>query len=402
MVLGAILFLAAASPAPAADLRSLYETHQWLELRQALAGGDGPDLYRGAVAAVFHEDAVAERLLRRVIGDNPHSDDAYAAHRMLGRMYLRDGQYRRLWSDLEERSAAFPGHSELHDERVELAGFQGLPDQRLRRSRPSTLRFKRRVFVPVSIDGAAARYFVDTGAWISCLSASEARRLHLVVHEASGVLGNSAGGTTGFHTAVARHVRIGGYEFEDVSFAVFPDDQQPWSALPEGERGIIGIPMLLGLGSLRWKAEGTLEIGSRAPARPTSPPNLLLDEDHLVTLASVAGRPVRATVDTGAETTDLYASFASQFPDLIRDSSRATEELKGVGTTATYESLTVRQLRLEIGGATIVLRPAKVVLRDIGAADCVGNIGLDLLTQPGGFSIDFSSMILELAPARQP
>jgi predicted aspartyl protease len=384
----------------APDLHALYTEHRWPELRQALAAGEGPALYRGAVAAVYHQDAEAEEVLRTVIRAAPRSDDAYAAHRILGRMYLRNGQYRRLWSDLDERLAAFPGRTELEAERSELAGFRELPDQRLRRSRPSALAVRRRVFVRVSVDGTPSWYFVDTGAWISCMSASEARRQGLVVHDAGGVLGNSAGGTTGFRTAVARRLTIGGYQFENVSFAVFPDGQEPWSTLPEGERGILGVPLLIGLQSLRWRVEGTLEIGSRPTSRQSAEPNLMFDDDHLVATATVAGRPMRATVDTGAETTDLYAAFARQFADLVRAGTRSTTELKGVGTTVTYESIEVPEVTFVIGGGSAALRPAPVVLRDIGAAGCVGNLGLDLLTQTGAFSVDFSSMRLDLTGAR--
>lgn len=51
-------------PPTESQLKSLYEGGRWTDLREALQGHKGPALYRGAVAAVFNEDRVAERLLR--------------------------------------------------------------------------------------------------------------------------------------------------------------------------------------------------------------------------------------------------------------------------------------------------------------------------------------------------
>jgi hypothetical protein len=383
------------------DLDTLYRAHRWLELRAALTRS-GPALYRGAVAAAFHDDAGAERILRALIRAEPRSQQAYEAHRLLGRMYLRNGQYRRLWTDLEDRLSAFPGRAELAAERNELAAFRGLPDQRLVSSRAAVLRHDRSVFVPVSVAGRAAKYFVDTGAWLSCMSESEARRLGLTILDGGGTLGTSAGARAGFRAAVAHRVVVGEHHFEDVSFAVFRDDQEPWSQLPPGERGILGVPVLLGLEALRWSALGTLAIGPGPGAAKASAPNLLFDDDHLVVAATAADRPLLATLDTGAETTDLYVRFARDFDGLVRDGKRSTTEVRGVGKAESFESLTVPELSFVLGQAPVTLRPGRVILREMGAACCVGNVGLDLLTQTGAFSIDFTSMRIELSGAAVP
>ena len=108
-------------------------------------------------------------------------------------------------------------------------------------------------------------------------------------------------------------------------------------------------------------------------------------------------RELPATLDTGAETTDLYAAFAKAMPSLLRESGTgsATEGI-GVGGAERFDSITLAELPVRLGGLDTVLRPARVLLKQIGPERSAGNLGLDLLKQAGWFKIDFEAMILEL------
>ena len=53
------------------DVKALYDSHQWFELRDALAGKSAPALYRGAVAAAFNRIAEAEAALKPLIDGDP-------------------------------------------------------------------------------------------------------------------------------------------------------------------------------------------------------------------------------------------------------------------------------------------------------------------------------------------
>ena len=229
------------------------------------------------------------------------------------------------------------------------------------------------------------------------MTESEAKRLGLEIRDVAGTLGTSAGARTEFRTAVAKRLTLGNVEFENVSFAVFRDDQEPWSHLPHGERGILGIPILLGAGTLRWRNDGTIEIGAPGARRDLAAPNLFFDENHLVVAAAIDGHTVLTTLDTGAETTDLYGRFAAAFPMLIESQGKkSSTEVRGVGHAESFDSVTLPALTFRLTGVDVALRPAQVILKDIGAKCCVGNLGLDLLTQADGFTIDFRSMTLQL------
>jgi hypothetical protein len=384
------------------EVKPLYENHKWIELNDRLRKTKGMPLYRGAIGVAFNQDPRhAEEILLSVIRSGPGSEEAYEAYEWLSHLYFYRGQYRSLVSIMGKRWASFPNKKERQQEQRTIAGFHGLPNQIVEKIAPSTLHHEEgSIFVPLSIDGSAATYFFDTGAWISGMSESEAARLGLSVKDTSGTLGNSSGSRVGFRTAVAKEVVVGNVRFKNVSFAVFPDNQEPWSVLPPGRRGIIGVPMLVGFGTLRWTRAGTMEIGNGPEPFDIRKSNLVFDNDHLVVTATVAERTVLATLDTGAETTDLYKPFADEFANLLKENGKkdSTEE-RGVGHTETFDSVTLPELRIRLGGLDTVLSPAHVLLKSIGANCCVGNFGMDLLRQGPSFSIDFGTMTLRLGPA---
>src|SRR5207249_3007824 len=120
--------------------------------------------------------------------------------------------------------------------------------------------------------------------------------------------------------------------------------------------------------------------------------NLVFYENRLLLWTAVSGTRVFATLDTGAETTDLNANFASQFAEMSRNGIRDTTAVSGAGGTAAIDSVTLPEVAFDIGGTIATLRPAHVTMQrnpTMGGRCCIGNIGLDLLLQSGAVTIDF-------------
>src|SRR5260370_7444507 len=153
------------------------------------------------------------------------------------------------------------------------------------------------------------------------MSESEAKRLNLTIHDGAGTLGTGTGVRGGFRTAVAAELVVGGIQFRNVSFAIFRDDQEPWSELPPGRRGLLGIPVILGFRTLRWSQDGAVEIGRQPALLAPSQSNIFFDDDHLVIAAVLGQSTVLATLDTGAHTTHPYPSFSKEFASLPTDSA---------------------------------------------------------------------------------
>jgi len=380
------------------DLRELFHQHAWLALREAV-GPASPKIFHAAVAAAFNQSKQAEGLLQSVIEKEARSEDANQAYALLSAMYLRAGRYGTLLANLDRWSVAFAGRPEVAEAQADVEQFRGLPDQVNDRARRATVaQHGGDIFVPLTIDGEAVTFFFDTGAWVSVLAETEASRLGLRVRDAAGTIGDSSGRGVKTRMAVADHVTLGPLHARNVSFLVVPD-QEPFTSLPSGRRGIIGMPLLVALERIEWARAGTVTLGGDAPASGR-PPNLMFDGNHLLTLARVFDRDVRLTLDTGATTTDLNRNFAEAFASVVvREGTKNRQAITGLGGTQVDEAISVPEVAFELGGRHVNLRPASVTLQQragIGGRCCVGNLGLDLLRQGEAFTIDLSRMELAL------
>jgi predicted aspartyl protease len=375
---------------PSGDADRLYRTHQWFELRAAVTRRS-PALTRGSVATAFN-DPTAEGLLKDIVRSQPRSDAANAARGMLSQIYVRSGQYRRLLQNLDEWGSAFPNSPELREAKA-AEMFRGRPDQFNGSRRHAILRHDTDSFsMPVSINGKTDDFLFDTGAWHSVMTELEAKKFGLVVQRESRLLTDANGEKANFRTAIAQEVGIGAMRFRNVSFAVL----EATGPLRDVEAGIIGMPILLAIGSIRWSKDGTVEIGSARTHKMS--PNLVFDRDHLLLRSNVLNREVLTTLDTGASATDLNANFTTLFPDVVEGTGKkSTLDSTGVAGTRSFDAIVMREVIFHIAATDVRLAPANVTLQRIagmGGECCIGNAGHDLLTQGLSFSIDFAAMTL--------
>ena len=376
----------------------LDDGRQWLDSRD-LPARSAPALLRAAAANARNQTAFSERLLLSIVQSQPASESARRAHELLSRIYLRSGQYGRVIANLDQWARAFPDDPHLAAERADVEQFRGLPDQINGRRRRSGLRHGNDFAAPILVNGKRATYLLDTGAWISVMTEAEAKRLGLTIREGTGVLGEPSGKGVKIRTAVAKTLSVGSTIFYNVSFAVLPD-VEPWKSMPSGRGGIIGVPILLHLGCIRWTKSGRWEVGCRDGSSRSDTANLVFFGNHLLLASTVLKRQAFMTLDTGAETTDLNANFARQFAREIQDvGKKSSTRVEGLGGSTDIESITVPKLDFLIGGKSATLRPANVTLQEnsaLGGRCCIGNIGLDLLLQTARVTIDFSRMNLHL------
>jgi len=382
------------------DLRSLYDAHRWFALRDTVRKTDAPLFYRGAVACVFNDVRQCEKKSKALIRSQPHSEQAHAAHSLLAGVYLRYGQYRKALSQVDEMLVLEPADSDAKSVRPLLAALSSSPDQSIGRRHSSRLSLHREgadLGVPVFINGTPATYTFDTGANLSLLSESEAKRLGLAVRDVESSMEVMTGARVSLRIAIASEFAVGAFRLKHVAFLVFPDDQPPFNDLPMGERGIIGIPVLLAFQSFSWGSDGSFEIS--APRRRLAHSDLCFDGQIPVADVQFENRSLSFSLDTGAEVTYLYPPFAAAFPDLVKEQGKKeSQKVTGVGSSTQVESSTLPKLQLGVGGIATILQPARILLAQTTAGSKLfdGNLGMDLLTQAQRTTLDFRSMTLTL------
>lgn len=87
LVLGAAL-AGAAGP----GWKQFLNREDWFGLRDAAAAHPAPDLHAGALAAVFHREADAIRILQKFVAGSPMSREAEAARGLLLDLHFRAGR----------------------------------------------------------------------------------------------------------------------------------------------------------------------------------------------------------------------------------------------------------------------------------------------------------------------
>ena len=354
--------------------------------------------YRGAVESAWNQIEPAEKDLRAAILAAPHSADAYEARELLTHLYFRNGLYREALSELDAMLAEKP---DAKDERSLFATL-GHADQIARSKKASTISGRMdhdNLFLPIKVQGKKAEYIMDSGANLSIMSESEAKRFGLKIHSISTPMSGISGKTFGFRVAMVKDMRIGDLHLKNVAFGVMSDSQEPFVDLPKGSRGILGISVMLAMKTIRFRSDGKLTLGFASEALNSRSSGIAFEESTPLTLAAFQGQQIIFTLDTGADHTVLYPPFASKFPALIKNSgNKESYNETGLDGKFPHDSVLLPSVTFNIGGYDATLKPAHVLTKhSTGAGDwAVGNLGMDLLDQAKVVTLDFQNMSLTL------
>lgn len=379
---------------------ALYTQHRWLELRQSVDAGTALNFYQGAVDAAFNRPQHAERELKAAIQEEANSHHAHEAHELLHYMYMREGRYADALAEDDALLKENPRDSDARDDRQIFAAFSQYGNQSI--SGPRYFRTTIRngeLSVPLKVNGVAARFALDSGANLSLISESEAKRFGLVLHDVSGQLGDSTGGQTRFRVAIAERLSLGQAQLKNVAFLVVSDKQQPFKDLPPGEKGLIGLPVILAFSTLRWSPNGALEMGFASPRLTRSRgPNLCFEGAQPIVEARLSGRALYVALDTGAEKTVLWPHFLHDFSAVAQRGRKRSVHKSGVARSLDLDALVIPRLTFQIGGLATHLAPAEVLLSMSGGASdwFDGNLGLDVLNRARTVTVDFNSMLITL------
>jgi predicted aspartyl protease len=406
-VLPFILAFAAASSVSFAeyseDLRNLYDGHHWFQLRDAVSKTESRRLYQGAVAAAFNQRDRAETFLLRVIAATSPAEEVGPARELLIHLYLRLGQYSKATSQMKDQMAANSAKPVSNADKAMFAMMSRLPDLTVAARGDSTLHYEMRgasLSVPLSVNEKPAHFLLDSDSNMSVISESEAKRLgmSLIGGEVS-VTGVDGSAGSGARMAVAKDLVVGGFHFNSVAFLVLRDDQEPFVEWSAGTRGILGLPVILGFETLRWRRDGTIEIGFASGTEDLSHANLCFDNDDPIAQLEFNGKKLEFVLDTGGENSELWPSFAKDFAALLKQSGKkGSKTLTGYTGTGDVDVVTLPEVHLALGDFTGVLRPAPVLTKPtVGASHWYyGRVSMDILNQAHTVTIDFKAMTITL------
>ena len=379
------------------NLKALYDGHRWFELRDSVRKGGASAFYQGAVACAFNNVRRCEKTFGDVFRSASGSDDAVEAHRVLASAHFTHGEYKKALAQVDAILALRPTDADALGGRPVIAVIANAPDQK-RAGRHTTVKLQDDG-LPFSINGVHATYWFDTGAELSVLTESEAKRFGLRISSASVRVGDLNGTQVNSRIAVADELSVGSIRIKHVAFLVLPDNQPPFNHQSPGSRGLIGITVLLAFERFVWGADKSFEIGPQSSLKEMPHAGLCFDGNHPVVQVAYDKRFLAFTLDTGATNTDLYPPFASSFPELIRSATTTDSyKMEGFGGAKYMEAATLESLKFSIGGFPTTLKSVGVLLKPTTDASkfFAGNLGIDLLQQAHKTTFDFRAMTLTL------
>jgi predicted aspartyl protease len=350
-------------------------------------------------ASIQSEDA--RKRLRGVIKESSSINDGNQALWALTNFYMLAGAYRKAEKEIDQLLAANARDPEVLSEASLLHTLAQFHSLSVSRRTPTVVqgRWVEQLYqIPVSLNGARGTYVVDTGASISAMSESEAKRLGLAVRGSSAALTDGTGlSTQPVRVVDVSTLAIGEFRLRHIQFVVLPDDAMPFGRLPEGERGILGIQVLIALQSFRIGTDGTLSIHPSTSHIANTQIDLAFSSLVPTTQLTVDSMHLTFTLDTGATTTIFFPGFAEQFPKLVQQGFPETVKLTGVGGTIDAKAVRIPQLSVSVG-RQVTLHTLTVLLPGCQVANAwaTGKLGVDFLRAVLPITIDFRNMRLSL------
>ena len=392
----AILLSAFVSTLFAQEIPDSCGTRDWFQLRARADHGEVSLLCKGVADAAFERPSAATRELQAVIRREPHSADSFDAHGALIDMYSREGRYRKALEQVDLGLAEKPDTEDLKAIRPMFAALAVDPDQTVAKRRPGVVHSEiigGNLFAPVTVNGVSGTYVLDSGGNISMLCESEAKRLGLRLRETTTTL-SAFSGSWAVRVAVAPDLWIGGVHLKHVAFAVAPDTNLPFVDWPAGHKGILGIPVLLALQSLRVEKDNRIVIGGN-PASKAQTFSLAFNGATPLVQVLLDGKALSFVFDTGAAHTYLYKPFADAFPERMKEGKSEEETLRGVSGSSNQESLTLPSVTFPFAQG-VELAPATVLMTTPADASrwAAGNLGFNVLVKALPLTIDFRTMQL--------
>ena len=388
------------------QLRRLYDSYRLFDLRRALEqpGEKAPEtlFYRAVAASCFGHDAEGIELFKQLLSEHPDQEIARLANQEMASAFERLGRYREAAEAYDQALKLTPARdphlAENENTRDLMASLAYVPPQTAEFGASVAVQATRNSLgswnVPVEINGSKGDWIFDTGANLSTISESEAKRMGLTVRQSKAWVGGSTGERNKLQLAVAKDLRFGSAHVHNVVLLVVADESLHVAPMHVQIAGILGLPVLRALHRVGIAQSGAVSIQS--PVGSAGAPNLFLDAATPIVEVEHNGRRLQMFLDTGANASVLNPSFREALDvDELSHIQTKREKTGGVGKIVSRKVVMVPRLRIEVLGRPVELKNISLLPHAQGGdSHRDGVLAMDALW--GGFVLDFDAMRMEV------
>lgn len=234
-----------------------------------------------------------------------------------------------------------------------------------------------------------ADFIFDTGANMSTISLSTAKRLHMQIIPSDIEVGAITGASVKAQLGVCRQFNLGNIAVNNAVFLVLPDSALAFPQINYKIEGILGYPVISAMKEVQLTKDGYLIV----PEKETdirSTPNMAID--RLSPLIFIDGK--HYTFDTGADETFLYNNFYEAYKEEITANYKPVNiRFGGAGGKTEQVAYKIRH-HFNIMEKDVVLDSVPVLKDKISNEMVFGNIGQDIIRQFNTMTINFDKMFI--------
>ncbi|MGG7437174.1 retropepsin-like aspartic protease [Chryseobacterium arthrosphaerae] len=233
-------------------------------------------------------------------------------------------------------------------------------------------------------------FIFDTGANISTVSASTAKRLKMKIIPADIDVDAITGIAVKADLAVCEKLTLGNITVENAVFLVFADQALSFPQISYQINGILGFPVIEALKEVQLTQDDYFIVPEKE-TKISGPSNMAID--GLTPLIFVDGK--HFTFDTGADHTILYAPFYQENKKNIDAQYKPSKiSMGGAGGKAEYDGFKVNHT-FHILGKEIPLKDISLLKSKINKENVYGNMGQDVIRQFNTMTLNFDQMFIK-------
>jgi predicted aspartyl protease len=395
----------------APQLESLYQNRQYFELRDELAklkNDKSPDVlfYRAAVANKFNEPEKSVKYLQEFLKKSGESKNLRGAYELLADNYTKTCEY-------GKAAATYKILLDKYKDKVseaEARGYENLfglwnalaasPRQTVTVKKDTEIkgaRDKARLLnIPVEAGSQKMDFVFDTGANLSTMTVSTAKKLGLRIIESDVSVGSSTDKNVKSKLAVAPELKIGDVVVKNVVFLVLEDKSLYFQSIDYQINAIIGFPVIKSLGRITLTRDDKIFVAAKNE-KTKAEPNMLLEGLLPLAAGTYNGKRMLFSFDTGATASSLYRAFyEAEKETILKQSAPEKVRFGGAGGYSEVTAHKLKDLDLEIGGKTARFPKINVLTESVNTWSryYYGNLGQDLIKQFERMTLDFNAMRL--------
>jgi len=251
----------------------------------------------------------------------------------------------------------------------------------------------------VSANGTTSDFVFDTGAGISCVTESAAKKMGITVLPDNAIFVESfTGQKNKVLIGIAPEIKLGELIIHNTLFLVYPDVAFTFADGAYVINGIIGFPIAKELGTITIEKD-KLSF-TKNEKTDQNEKNFFVDQLRAIVMLTYKGNTFPCNFDSGAKTSEFNKSFYEAFKSYI-DKVGNLEKSKSSGAggqEVTSEVLVLKDEELLIDKTIIKMQKIEVNPHSFGVYGKVnyGNIGQDVIGQFKKVTLSFDQNYLKL------